>query len=61
MKKQQLNTKRPRKKQDHKMQTRKTLSLVDKKKADNTNTKQCNFIVETANRQHKKQKTITQA
>ena len=30
---------------DHKMQTRKPLSLVAKKKADNTDIKQCNFIL----------------
>ena len=41
-----LNTKPPKKKQDHKLQTRKPLSIVyKKKKADNTDTKQCNFIV----------------
>ena len=32
-------------KQDHKMQTRKPPSLVTKKKADNTDIKQYNFIV----------------
>ena len=46
MKNKKLNTKQPKKKQDHKTQTRKkkTLSLVNKKKADNTDTKQCHFI-----------------
>ena len=41
-----LNTKQPKKTHDHKMQTRKPLRIVyKKKKADNTDTKQCNFIV----------------
>ena len=35
------------------MQTRKPLSLVTKKKADNTDKKHYNFIVYTGNKQHK--------
>ena len=43
-----MNTKQPKKKQDHNKQTRKPLSdivLFTKTKAANTDTKQCNFIV----------------
>ena len=42
-KKQKFKTKQQKRKQDHKMQTRKPLSLVTKKKADNTDTKQYNL------------------
>ena len=45
-------------KQDQKIQIIKPLSLVTKKEsADNTDTKQYNFIVQTANKQHKKKNT----
>ena len=46
MKGMKKRTQKTKKKQGHKMQTRKYLVLfTPKKKADNTDIKQCNFIV----------------